>query len=338
MIKKNIFLFFTYCILLHPVFSQGEILLKVETDTNIIRIGEQINLNVHLTQPENMNVVFPFLSDEIDPKIELLDISSIDTVKKSGNMVDLLQSYTLTSFDTGFYVIPQLPFEINFGTKKDTLFSYEIPLLVLSVPLDTSNNIYDIKPQYAMNFKISELLTNKWFYIGLGIILIAIIIFIIIKFVKTKEEDFIPQKLREPAHVIALRELDKLKNEKLWQQNKTKEYYTRLTEIIRQYIELRFGIMALEKTSTEILEEFEEKKPIEKKLLDHLRQLLNMADLIKFAKGSALPDENEKNMESTYDFVRKTKKVVSVMDDKKELENESKENNVEPVKEEKNDA
>ena len=330
MVFRRLFLLLFICVSTLRLFSQGEISLKIEPDTNIIRIGEQINFTVELKHPNNLSIAFPNYSDFIDPKLEIMDISPIDTLSKSNLGTYVKQSFKITSFDTGFYQIPSMPFEINFNNRIDTLFSYKIPIGVFTMKLDTTNNIFDIKPQYNMKFKLSEILTQKWIYYILLAVLVTIIL--IFYFIKKRKNKINPEynKPKIPAHVLAIKELDVLKAEKLWQQNLTKEFYSRLTNIIRNYIELRFNVMALEKTSTEIIREFENKKLIDESMLNHLTGLLSLADLVKFAKGTALPDENEKNMESAYDFVRKTKLVASIVQDNPE---DKEINNVEPVKE-----
>ena len=120
----------------------------------------------------------------------------------------------------------------------------------------------------------------------------------------------IPERPQEPAHVIALRELDRLREEKLWQRSEFKTYYTRLTEIIRQYIERRYGIPAMEMTSYEILDAWKLEEQPEEDLAAQLNRLLNLADLVKFAKEKPLASDNEENLERAYEFVKRTVHVV----------------------------
>ena len=327
--------FFFFAFGIHSLMAQysSEITLKVEPDTNFMRIGEQINLTISMKHPENMHIEIPFLDKILDPKLEVLEISDIDTVTRKNNAVKIEQKYLITSFDTGYYEIPRLPFEVSIASKKDTLFSYPVPLMVFTLELDTTNNIFDIKPQYEMPFKISEILDQSGIlFIPLAFLLIGLATLIYVSYFRTKDEKNTTQKPIIPAHIIAIKELDQLKSEKLWQQNKIKEYYTRLTNIIRHYIELRFNVMALEKTSSEIISEFDDLRIIDENILNHLKDLLSLADLIKFAKGTALPDENEKNMESAYDFVRKTKMSQALLDSKEVDDNDKEKKDVKPDK------
>lgn len=305
--SRNIIILLITLFSCNLAFSQGEILLKVQPDTNIILIGDQIELTVSVEHPKGIHMGIPFLQDYIDQNIEVVESTVPDTLAIISNIVKLQQKYKLTAFDTGFYQIPPMPFEIHFGNNLDTLFSNPIPIGVLTLQLDTTNNIFDIKSQQEMPFTLAELLKSKWLLLWIAALIIAVLVVIIIKLRKKPEGFKIISKPQIPAHVVAIKELDALKAKKLWQQNEVKEYYSRLTNIIRNYIELRFHIKALEQTSSEILSEFEKLKTIDGKQVEHLSQLLALADLVKFAKGTALPDENERNMESAYEFVKNTK-------------------------------
>jgi hypothetical protein len=145
----------------------------------------------------------------------------------------------------------------------------------------------------------------------LGIILIAAIVFLVIyalsRINRNKPLFQRPPKPKLPPHVIALQELDKLKTEELWQHEKVKDYYTRLTDIVRVYIEDRFSIAAMEQTTFEILNSFKgEELQIEKKTVKELGDILELADFVKFAKLTPLPDENHKMLSNAYLFVKET--------------------------------
>ena len=144
----------------------------------------------------------------------------------------------------------------------------------------------------------------------LGAILLTIIVIFAVKYFsgrKSEETGAIPEKPKEPAHIIAFRELDQLKQKKLWQDGKVKLYYSELTRIIREYIERRFDISAMEETSEEILAEFKNQKLDKSLYFELLRQLLVKADLVKFAKDEPLPDENESYFKHAYSFVEHSK-------------------------------
>jgi len=139
---------------------------------------------------------------------------------------------------------------------------------------------------------------------------------------RKKDPEAFSQIPEEPAHIIAFRELDKLKEDKIWARGEVKQYYTRLTEITRQYIERQYGIPAMESTTEEILRAFDRANPEDDLLDEILRELLELADLVKFAKEDPLPVDNQTNLNNAYIFVQKTYPLFYQSDQRKEMENE----------------
>ncbi len=150
--------------------------------------------------------------------------------------------------------------------------------------------------------------------VRIGIILVitssvALLIYWLVKVFKNRKVAEIPEanEPQRPAHEIAIEQLTALKNEKLWQQNKIKEYHTQLVDILRVYITNRFGVSALEQTSMDLLGELV--KLCSKEPYDILKQILILADLVKFAKWNPLPNENDKSMADAFAFVDATKEL-----------------------------
>jgi hypothetical protein len=195
-----------------------------------------------------------------------------------------------------------VPFEN--GALKDTLVTSPLQLTVLSLPTDTVTQVLDIKPPLRAPITMAEI----WLYL-LGVFIIFIIILELIAYSKRRRNKTSGNtfKITEPAHVIALRELDNLRAEKLWQSNQVKQYYVRLSEIIRAYIEHRFEIIALEMTTDEVMDAIKRIPLDDNNSLIILRDLLALADLVKFAKHQPLPNENEVSMLNAYQFVNNTK-------------------------------
>ncbi len=281
--------------------------IKAELDTNQITIGDQLNLNLHVSQPSGMKIVFPDIPDTLTSKIEVLQQFETDTTGPENNQLELKKRYLLTCFDSGFYEIPSLPFRVSFDDWDDTLFSNPMSLLVNSVPLDST--IRDIKQPVNVPVSFAEIF--PFLLLGAGILALAYAVFYFLRKRKRKEPLFTSVKPMDPPHVIALRELDELKEAKLWQKNEYKLYNTRLTEIIRMYMERRFGIPAMEQTTFDILKSWKQAGYTDQELNDILKQLLNLADLVKFAKEKPLPTDNEQNINNAYVFVRKTRPVVT---------------------------
>jgi hypothetical protein len=175
-------------------------------------------------------------------------------------------------------------------------------------PPDTTLKIFDIIKPYKAPVTAGEILT--WFLI---IVVVAAIVWYIVrtvrKFKSRKKGEVVKVVNPDPAHIIALRELEKLKEEKLWQNGEIKLYYTRLSEIIRQYLENRYGIQSLELTTPETLSLLKKTGFRDDELYTKLKMVLTSADLVKFAKYKPEPAENELNYENSWDFVSLTRMI-----------------------------
>ncbi len=289
---------------LHQGMQAQYVEVSTELDTNQIRIGETLHFLIRVHQPAPVRVDFPLVGDTLVDKVEVIRSWPADTTRENGEL-QILKRYRLTSFDSGLYVIPPMKFRFQSRTWMDSLESNPLYLLVHTVPVDTA--LYDVKAPLHMPVGFLEVLP---FALG-GIIVLAALVFLLwyLRRRKMNKPLFGPPKPQEPAHVIAFRELRELKEEKLWQKSEFKAYYTRLTEIIRRYMDRRYGIPAMEMTSTEILEDWIASGEDREGLSEKLRLLLNLADLVKFARQKPVATDNEENMERAYDFVEQTKWV-----------------------------
>ncbi len=306
--KIEVFFVVTALLLLSNNSFAQLVTINASLDTNRILIGDQVKMTFEVIKPVNSVVVFPEFKNTLTDEIEIISKTDIDSVQLENDKISLLQEITLTAFDSGLLYIPHLDFIYRSGGYTDTISSSANYLEVIPVKIDTTGTIRDIKGLYRAPYSLGELFPYILIFLFTG----ALIWFIqyYIKKKKKNEPILIKPKPPEPAHIFAIRELDKLQAEKLWQQKKIKLYYTRLTEIIRTYIERRFFIRAMEETTREILEEFQGRN-IQNVNYEILEQLLNLADLVKFAKGWPLPDENITHMENAYAFVNNTKQQPS---------------------------
>jgi len=283
-----------------------EINVNAVLDSNYIVIGDQIKLYFEVNQPKDVKLKFPQLFDTIVDKVEILERTEIDTTYLTADQILLKQNYLITSFDSGFYYFKPFEFILGEGDNKQLIKTEPLFLQVFTLQLDTADAIFDIKDLYEAPLTFRELAPK----IGL-IILIGLIIFFIIYYIikrKKNEPVFVKRKPKEPAHIIAYRDLEKLKQEKLWQQNLVKKYYTRLTEVLRNYFENRYNIFALEQTSDETLESLINVGfNTEDELYKLMDTLFKTSDLVKFAKASPLPDENDNSLTIAYKFIEETK-------------------------------
>jgi len=297
-----------YILLTALLISQNSMsqLVTIDTqlDTNRIMIGDQLNMSIGVTKPVNSVIRFPEFENFLTDEIEIISKSEIDSELIGDDKIFLYQYFTITSFDSGLLYIPNFDFVYISDGFIDTISSSANYLEVIPVKIDTTGTIRDIKGLYRAPYSFGEV-----YPFIIMLIFVTLLIWFIIYYLKKKKKDepiLKRSKPPEPAHIIAIRALDKLKAEKLWQQNKIKLFYTRLTRIIRTYIERRYSIKAMEETTNEILEEFQG-RDIKNINYEILEQLLNLADLVKFAKGQPLPDENITHMENAYLFVMDTK-------------------------------
>lgn len=278
-------------------------------DSTNILLGDQITLSLEIEHPKTVEVTFPSVPDTIVDLIEVISKMEIDTLEMDDEtLMKQVQEYTITSFDSGSYRIPPYWFNIDIGGNIDSVPSNGVTLNVYSMQIDTTRGPADIKMPYGAPLTLKEVTP----YI-LGVILIGAIIFFLLYSIKRRKNNkpifARPEKPKEPAHIVAIRELDRIKNEKVWQKGKTKQYYSEVTDALRTYIEDRFEIRALEQTSDETIEQFRVQKGLlSDKTFSNLSQTLQLADLVKFAKYQPLPDDDNMVLVNAYFFVNETKK------------------------------
>jgi hypothetical protein len=291
--------------------------INAKFDTTAITIGDQIKFRMELERGENVRVQFPVWADTLAKNIEIIEVYPVDSGKTKNGMMRYVQDIVITSFDSGRHVLPPVPVPFTEGDFSDTIATRPLYLDVHTLSLDGLEDIADVKPIYAVPLTWAEVW--PWLLIALAsLALAAFIAYAVIRYINNKPIFSIAVKPVEPPHIIALRELDKLRNEKLWQNRKIKDYYTRLMDIIRIYIENRFDVPAMEMTSDEILGGLQSTGFEDNNLTERLRNVFYRADLVKFAKAEPLPDENESSMLDCYLFVNNTKLEVAEDTGKKE--------------------
>ena len=284
-------------------------MVKAEIDTTNIRIGEQFQLKISVD--ETQNVIIP----KIQLKgIEVIDSTRIDTIKNS-----LIRRYILTGFDSGAFYIPQQQIFV----KNQAFLTDSLLINIATIAIDTTKvkkfPIKSIKkePYTFDDFRI---------YIYLVLAILAIIGFWIYWFVirKRKETEDAPTYRTLPPFEEAILRLNELDEKLLWQNNKIKEYYSELTEIVRGYIERELKVPALENTTDEVLamiKDFKNADSIEtsKETIKKLKDLLQEADLVKFAKSKPLAIEIEDDRRDA-EFIIGHLKPKQIIEKEDELE------------------
>ena len=253
--------------------------LTVSVDSTVVRIGEQINYFLQVKADTSAQVVFP--EQSLFAPFELLESSPVDTFKTSDHYL-YTKKYSLIQFDSGDFYIPQQQVLINGFSKISKL----IPIRVNAIKVDTlKQKLYDIKPLEEVQKNYEKLVARiLW---GIVVIIILFGIFYTYLFKKRRKE------LKEsdlPPFEKAIEQLRALENENLNKQEEYKRYYSRLIEVIRVYFQEDAKIDALESTSDELLEKLEIRKDagtldLDRKTLLSLKEVLQNADLVKFAKS-----------------------------------------------------
>jgi hypothetical protein len=302
------FLFFFLFLLFSAVAFTQNPMVKVQIETSNIRIGEQFNLKISVNETEN--VILPKLELK---GLEVIDSAKIDTIR---NMI--IQKYIITGFDSGAFYIPQQQVFV----KNQAFLTDSLLVNVATVATDTTKiKKYPIKsikkePYVFDDFKI---------YIYLLIAALIIIGFWIYYFVirKRKIDEDEPTYKALPPYEEAIYKLNELDEKLLWQNNKVKEYYSELTDIVRGYIERELKVPALEKTSDEIidmLKDFHDASAINtnKTTIQKLKDLLREADLVKFAKSKPLAPEIEEDRKDAEEVLHNLKPKPVIKNDELE--------------------
>lgn len=285
--------------------AQQDVVAKMTVDTNKILIGQPVQVVLQVSQPRSVNINWPLFVDSMG-KMEILEIHPLDTIPvEDANVLLRSQTFSITSFDSGVYKIPEVYFDYELGGDK-TFSTYTDPIFieVFTVPVDTTLAIKDIQPILDAPTDLTWLL---WVLIGYHVLLL-LLWFVFWRLNKNKKKE--PEEIKVPvvlipAHVTALEALKSLEAEKVWQDGKMKLYFTRLTDIVRIYIEERWMVGAQELTTDEILNHGF-LRLIDPTGKEDLEKILRLADLVKFAKWDAIPSECELSMLMAVKFVNDT--------------------------------
>lgn len=319
---------------LHAVAAlpQGKVVVKSSVlSKDSVLIGDRVVWKTVFTAPERAKIaIYPYseilkgavsgdttggrIPVALDSKIEVLREFKLDTISIKNGIKEMEAEVILTSFDSGYYKLP-LPLVIIQNEPKlsnagdvissfDTL-SFNTPAFsVNTIQMDTSKfEMKDLKGQIKYPITFGEIFS--WVLLGLLIIVLAYVLFRYIKYRRENKDFFGHAIIKDPPHITALKELEKLRNQKLWQNGKQKQFYTGITDTLRSYIESSFNVSAMEKTSSEILDELGDKK-IDNRAFKALEELFQLSDLVKFAKYTPIEAENEEAIPKAVIFINST--------------------------------
>ena len=315
--------------------STPTITSHISADT--VMIGDRVTLTIEVDADVMQHIVFPTFdftqnapegAEQQEPSIEVINDFAPDTVSKEGRRVRLCKRYEMAVYDEGIYKLGKAQALYVDKNIVDTLFAErEEELFVKTFQIDsTMTTVRDLKPQMTLKLRFAEF--GGYLGIALAVaLLLAGVIYLLVRYLHKRGKrisDLFKPAPPVPAHIVAIEALEKLRNEKLWQNNKHKQYYSGLSDILRTYLAGRFEVGAMEMTTDEIAEALRE-VDIEHKSKMDLLSVLRDADLVKFAKATPEAEENELAYDKAFYFVENTKPVEVVEEEDEPTKNEKEE-------------
>ena len=222
--------------------------------------------------------------------------------KKRAEMYNVRGSIVIAPFEEGTYFLPPIP--VLRG--RDTLVFEGMEIEVKTMPVDTATfQIHDIKDQIRYPLTFKELLP----WIG-GLLLFAALLVLGIRAVRRRKREAVAAEHRDPAYIVALRELDKWRGDAFWAPEKQKAFYSGITDALKNYMEDRFGVDAPEMTTAELFEALKGAEDLPADLREEMREVFECADFVKFAKHVASQEENARALPTAVRFVTSTYQTV----------------------------
>ena len=275
-------------------------------DSVAIFIGQRMGITLEVTADKGKNIELPKYDSlqQIIPGVEYLSATRPDTQYiNDGKRMVIKKKYFITSFDSALYYLPAMEVKVDGKTFK----AKHLALKVVTLDVDTLHpeKVCPNKPVMTPPFLWSEwrqAASLSFIVVIIGIILIYVII-------RLKDNKPIIRRIKFKQHIaphkMAMKKIDQIKEEKIWQKEDSKEYYTQLTDALRQYIKERYEFNATEMTTYEIIQNLQDVNDDE--ALRELRELFETADLVKFAKYSTLANENDRNLVYAIEYINQTK-------------------------------
>ena len=284
---------------------RAQVSVEAEIDYIQIFVGQQAHVTLAATAKENAKVEFPQFkpTEYITPGVEVLDRKELENKEEDNGFVTRRMVYTMTSFDDTLYYLPPMTVKIDGKPYQ----SKSLALKVLTIEVDTlhAEQFFGPKDVQDNPFQWSDWSLPFWASV-LMLVLMAIGYYLYLRLRDNKPIiSHIRIVKRLLPHQKAMKEIEQIKADKMVTSENSKEYYTKLTDTLRKYIEERYGFSAMEMTSSEIIDRLMSTQ--DQKALDELRQLFTTADLVKFAKYSTLINENDANLVNAIEFINQTK-------------------------------
>jgi hypothetical protein len=303
--RLSVFLVLSLALLCSRSWSGQEVTARVSVDSSSYLIGDWITVRLNFTHPPGASFKV-LVGDTLGP-FRVLSRSSLERKSETETATTLV----VAKYDSGTSVLPPIPifYTVTGDTASHTVATNPILLTTSTLKVDTTQAIKDVKPPISISLTLAEMMM----YLGITLTVILAAYFLYRYWKKRQQrktgEVYVPPS--RPAHILALEQLALLREKKLWQQGLIKQYYSEVTEIVRRYFENRYGFMALEQTTEEIMHALRKHQHAEA-VWDETERLLRRADLVKFAKYQPGIVEHEEMFTVAMDIVDKTASVPAV--------------------------
>ena len=288
------------------IYVSAQVTVEARIDSMQMLVGEQTGITIDVSCNAKSAVELPVLQkgQELVPGVELVQMQAADTTRlNEGKRMQVSRKYIVTAWDSSFYYIPPMKVRVD-GKEYETK---NLALKVYTMDVDTVHVDQFFPPKDIQNnpFSWDDWKPVMWF-VGINQLLALILLWIYSRWRENKPLiRIIRRKVKLPPHQVAMTEIERIKADRKWAEEDSKEYYTQLTDTLRNYIKERYGFNATEMTSSEIIERLLQEQ--DEQALAELRQLFTTADLVKFAKWTTLINENDANLVSAIDFINQTK-------------------------------
>ena len=288
--------------------SAQSVVVKAELDSMMMWVGQQTGLHVEVACDAGQEVTFPAYRDTIVRGLEIIPPVTTDTqYVNDGQRMLVTRNYTVTCFDSALVYIPYIPVKVDGEEYQSNRLA--LAFMSYDIPEENAKQIFGPKENMKTPVKLYEVKGLAIYWILAAIAIVAAVYLLL----RYRDDKPIIRRIKiepkVPAHVRAITDIEELRQSGGPHSEDSKAYYTSLTDILREYINDRFGFNATEMTSYEILEHLEESR--DKESLNELRDLLSTADMVKFAKFKPMLNENDQNLINALEFVNDTKIEVS---------------------------
>ena len=288
--------------------SAQNVIVKAELDSMMMWVGQQTGLHVEVACDAGQEVTFPAYRDTIVRGLEIIPPVTTDTqYVNDGQRMLVTRNYTVTCFDSALVYIPYIPVTVDGEEYQSNRLA--LAFMSYDIPEENAKQIFGPKENMKTPVKLYEVKGLAIYWILAAIAIVAAVYLLL----RYRDDKPIIKRIKiepkVPAHVRAITDIEELRQSGGPHSEDSKAYYTSLTDILREYINDRFGFNATEMTSYEILEHLEESR--DKESLNELRDLLSTADMVKFAKFKPMLNENDQNLINALEFVNDTKIEVS---------------------------